>query len=445
MNQAADVAVRSPQSAPTLIRPRAALLHVRLSVYLACTVLALLVNYLLGKEMAWDTLNYHMYAGLSAVHDRLNLDYFAAGPQSYVNPYAYVPFYILVTSGLPAVLVGSLLAAAHSVILWLTFEVALVAFPYGSDARRLKLAVCATVLAAINPVLIQQIGSSFADITTAEFGLAAWLLLATAIRTPGHWRIVLAGLLLGAATALKMTNAVHAIAATTLLLMLNRPFRAKLGCVALYVCSPHAAAFILVALPWAYRLDVKFGNPFFPLLNNVFRSPQFTTEPLRHLRFIPASIGEALWRPFAMIDPMYMVHEELMAPDPRYAVLLVVACACAIGWLWRRRAGRRGLADDGTVDQRVLAALGCGFLVAWVLWLAGSGNSRYFIPMACVCSVLVIGLLLRLLPAAPKARAYILGTCALRRHFSCHGGLSCAGTASHGAAANGLMSTFRTI
>ena len=41
-----------------------------------------------------------------------------------------------------------------------------------------------------------------------------------------------------------------------------------------------------------------FGNPFFPFLNNIFRSPEFTTEPLRHFRFIPSSVAEALWRPF---------------------------------------------------------------------------------------------------------------------------------------------------
>jgi len=55
-----------------------------------------------------------------------------------------------------------------------------------------------------------------------------------------------------------------------------------------------------------------------------------------------------------------------------------------------------------------LSALGSGFAIDWVLWLAGSGNSRYFIPMACVCSVLVVGLLWQLLPSAPKARAYVL-------------------------------------
>jgi hypothetical protein len=376
-------------------------------MYVICTVLAVAVNYVLGKEMAWDTLNYHLYAGFSAVHDRFAQDYFAAGPQSYLNPYAYVPFYALVSSGLPALLIASVLAAVHGVILWLTYELALVVFPSGSHRRRVAAAVCATALAAVNPVLIQQVGSSFADITTAELVLAGWLVLATAVRNPGIARAICAALLFGVAAALKMTNAVHAIAAAAMLLMLPRPVAVKIRFAALYAAVT-AAAFTLVAAPWAYRLEHKFGNPFFPLLNNWFRSPDFTTEPTRHMRFIPSNLAEALWRPFAMLDPAYMVHEERMAPDARYAVLLVLVVACAIRWLWKRNAGPRTAAEEPAPDVRVLTALGCSFALDWALWLGASGNSRYFIPGACVCGVLVAGFLLQLLPAAPKARRYLL-------------------------------------
>src|SRR5882762_2047227 len=90
----------------------------RVPVYAAFTVLAVALNYVLGKEMAWDTLHYHFYAGFSALNDRFEQDYFAAGIQSYFNPYAYVPFYVLVRLGLPGIAVGSVLAMAHSVVLW---------------------------------------------------------------------------------------------------------------------------------------------------------------------------------------------------------------------------------------------------------------------------------------------------------------------------------------
>jgi hypothetical protein len=393
--------------APFLALGSARTLH-RLPVYLACTVLALVINYVLGKDMAWDTLNYHLYAGFSAVNDRFAQDYFAAGPLAYVNPYAYVPFYALVASGLSALQIGSLLAVGQSVILWLTFELALAVCPSGSSLQRVSIAICAVALAAVNPVLIQQIGSSFADITTAELVVAGWALLARAISAPCAARVIFAAVMLGAATAFKLTNAVHAIAAAAILMMLSRPLTDKLRYGLAYAIAV-ALSFAIVAAPWSYRLERRFGNPFFPLLNNVFRSPEFTTEPLRHFRFIPASLAEALWRPFAMLDPVPMVHEELSAPDPRYAVLLVLVCALVIRWAWTRLAPTRvSPRVESPVDARVLAALGCGFAVDWVLWLIASGNSRYFLPMACVGGVLVIGLLFHAFFTRPKVRNYIL-------------------------------------
>ena len=60
MSLAADAPDQALRSTPALVALRRSLVLGRLPLYLACTALALLGNYLLGKEMAWDTLNYHM-------------------------------------------------------------------------------------------------------------------------------------------------------------------------------------------------------------------------------------------------------------------------------------------------------------------------------------------------------------------------------------------------
>src|SRR5882757_3951741 len=101
----------------------------RLAVYVACTIVAMVGNYLLGKDMAFDTLSYHLYAGFNAVNDRFAQDYFPAGPSSYFNPYVYVPLYYLVKSSLSSLEISSVLALAHSVMLWLTYELALTVCP----------------------------------------------------------------------------------------------------------------------------------------------------------------------------------------------------------------------------------------------------------------------------------------------------------------------------
>jgi hypothetical protein len=381
----------------------------RLPVYIACTVFALIVNYLLGKDMAWDTLSYHIYAGFNAVNDRFAQDYFAAGPQSYFNPYIHVPFYYLIKTGLSSLEISSILAIAHSVILWLTYELAVTVCPSDDPRKRLMFGLCGVVFALINPILLQQIGSTFADITTGELVLAGWLLLALAVRMPGTTPVICAGLLCGIATGLKLTNAVHAISGFAVVIMLPLTLRGRIRHGLAYGISL-GLGFVVIAAPWSYRLAGRFGNPLFPLMNNIFRSPEFTTEPLRHLRFIPATVAEALWRPFAMIDPVTMVHEEMRAPDPRYAVLFILVGVFLYRWLWKRRSpsSSQSLSRADAGSARTLAAISCGLAVDWVAWLSGSGNSRYFLPMSSVAAVVTIAILFRLFATQPKARNYVL-------------------------------------
>jgi hypothetical protein len=389
----------------------------RLAAYGACALLAVLFAWLQGQDLGFDTRHYHLYAGFSALHDRSSLDYFAAGPGAYFNPYAYAPFYSLVSAGLSPLSISCLLALAQSAILCFTYELGVCACPSREQRVRLACGAGAAALALLNPVLIHQLGSSYADITTAALVVWGWLLLARAVRDPRPALVVCAGLLLGAAAALKLTNAVHAVAAATLLIMLQRPWSGRLRYALGYAASL-TAGLALVAGPWAYRMTRQFGNPFFPVLNNVFRSPEFTTEPLRNFRFVPDSLAEALWRPFAIAQPDSMVQVEQIAPDIRYAALLVMLGAIAARWLWRRRSRHAGSTASVTAagDSRVLVALGCGLLTDWVLWLYASGNGRYFLPMASVAAVLLVALPLWQLALRPAITvlAVIIGVQAVQ-------------------------------
>ena len=389
----------------------------RWSIYLACTLAAVLISFLEGKEAAWDTLDYHLYAGFNALHDRLQQDYFAAGAQSYLNPYIYVPFYLLVISGLPALAVASILAIVHSVLLWLAFELGLLVSPSSDWAKRRLCGLASVGMVLCNPILLQQIGSDFSDILTAEMALGALLLLMAGLRDCSSAKFLCAGLLFGAATGLKLTNGLHAVCAGFALLFLSGPILARIRQVASYAAGG-VLAFAIVAGPWAYQLWRVFRNPVFPLLNNVFRSPEFITDRIVGYRFIPPTLLAALLRPFEIVNPVPMTQEEFRVPDLRYAVLCVIGIAAVattvLSAIRKRQEGNnphligsRIAADPaGQTSGRVLRAMGLVFVIDWALWLAGSGNGRYFLPMSCLAGVLIVGYLLRNLWA--KMYAYVL-------------------------------------
>jgi hypothetical protein len=378
-------------------------------VYAACTISAVVLNYVLGKEMAWDLLHYHFYSGFSALNDRFEQDYFAAGPMSYVNPYVYVPFYLLVKMGLPGLAVGSVLAVIHSVVLWLTYELACRVSPSVNRKQRFFFGFCVTVLAFMNPVLLQQIGSSFSDTITTGLVLGGWLLLVQAILRPRINFVIFAGILLGVSTALKPTNGLYALASVFLVAFLPLPFAGRIRHL-FYFGATLAVSFVLTLAPWSFRLARMFGNPMFPFLNNIFKSPEIGIGSAKHYRFIPDSVTDALLRPFAMMRSDYMVTAELVSPDVCYALLLLVFLVSVIAWIWRRsrHTAIPPVSPASKSTARALTALGLGFSFSWIVWLDNSGNSRYFLPMASVAAVLALALLFRLLANHTAGRNGIL-------------------------------------
>jgi hypothetical protein len=145
-------------------------------------------------------------------------------------------------------------------------------------------------------------------------------------------------------------------------------------------------------------------------LNGIFRSPEFTSEPLRSYRFVPEGVFEALWRPFAIMNPVPMVQEEASALDLRYAVLLFLVAVMTVRWSRRTPVGaQRPLDAEWRESSRVLTALGLGLTVDWALWLAASGNGRYILPMASVAAVIIVALIFRMFATQPRIRNYALG------------------------------------
>lgn len=298
---------------------------------------------LAGKDLNWDLLHYHLYLPYALFGARLSLDYFAAGPQSYLNPLGYVPFYLAVSSGLHSVVVSMLFAAAHGMSIAFLY---LIARDLG--AQRF-LAILAAALGAASAVFLATVGTSFLDPLLAVPMLAAiWLLVRAPAR--GGW----AGVLFGIAAALKYSNAFFALAA----LVLIRDRRTLLA----YIAGG-AAAVALLALPWMVVLYREFGNPVFPHLNSIFRSPDFPAISLGAERFAPRDLGAALAFPFQLASPEFMTYAEIAAPDLRFSVLMLALVALAIAAARRRH----------VPDVRFLAF----FLIAMGVWIATSGNGRY--------------------------------------------------------------------
>jgi hypothetical protein len=364
----------------------------RAPVFLVPAVVCALWTLAAGKDVNWDLLNYHYYVAYELLGGRLQQDFFAASAQSYLNPIGYVPFYLL-ASGWHSVLASLSLAALHSLSIALLYLLAWRLFAHLPSRDRRVLSLLAAALGAASAVFWPTVGSSFLDPLLAVPMLAGLLLLVDTRRP------ALAGALFGAASALKYSNAIFALAALPLAFAGPRAARLRGG---LAYLGGAALAFGVLAGPWLVLLAREFGNPVFPLMNAWFQSPYAPPMNLMSDRFTPRELTGALAFPLRVATLDTSLYSETLAPDLRFAALGALAIALAALAPWRRGA----LGRFGAAEWRVFAFFGA----ALTLWLATSANGRYGLVVLLLAGLCLARAAERLLPlgAARAALAVLL-------------------------------------
>lgn len=125
------------------------------------------------------------------------------------------------------------------------------------------------------------------------------------------------------------------------------------------------------------------------------------------IRFLPDTWRDAVFRPLAMASPDGGVYVEIIAPDFRF----VFALALTLGWLLFARGTQRRMAAP-----LVLLAFTA---LAFVPWLATTGNGRYFIAILLLAGPLCIGLL-QLIPVSRGLRLTMAATMILCQVYLVH-------------------------
>lgn len=361
---------------------------------LACLWLPLLLGLAalaLGQDSNWDLRNYHLYNPYAWLHGRLHTDLAPAGMQSYFNPLLDV-FQIGLLRALPAPLAGFLLGWLHGLNAVLLIGIGRRVLPADSPPRRVIGLAVAGVLAA---VFLSELGNTMGDNLTAPLVLGA-LLLALGPGGPRRW--LAAGVLVGLATGLKLTNAVYAVGLAATLLVLPSRGERRLAPV-LLVGLGGLAGLLLTTGYWFWHLWQAFGNPLFPQFGALLPNPLAASGGVADLRFLPRGLGERLaWPLVFTLDP------SRIGDSPVRQIAWPVLYALFLGWpavaAWRRRRG----AAPPPLDEpaRRLA----GFVaISFVVWMSVFSIHRYLVPIEMLAPLLCWLLLRHLLPARWSGRA----------------------------------------
>ena len=302
-----------------------------------------------GAEADWDLRNYHLYDGFALLRGLLGRDIAPAQLQSFYAPLLDL-LHALALAALNRhpVLLGAVLALPQGLAAFLAFRL----------ARRLGLnagpAAAAALIGVTGAAGTSCFASAMSEMLPASALLGA-ILLAEA-ETAGF-----AGLLAGAAVGMKLTAAPFAVG---IALVAARRGRFGLGAV--------AGAAASAGWWWAW-LAWRYGDPVFPIYNQVFHSPWIAAVPFTDARFYPHGVWAALSRPLRWALWAAPLGSELKLRDPRLALGLLGLA----GLLARRH----------PLAPRLAAVWGVGY----ALWAALFGIERYLVTLEVLSGPLLLG------------------------------------------------------
>jgi hypothetical protein len=358
-----------------------------------------LVSVALGPDDNWDLLYYHLYAPYAYLHHRYLWDIGPAQSQGFFNPVADFLFYGLVASplnGAPRV-VAFLMGAAHGINAVLLFAIAAHVLAPLARGERTALALAALTMGVTGAGFVSLLGTTTNDLINAIFVLASLLVLlkvgaANASQRGFAW----AGLWAGTALGLKYTAAVFVPGLGLLALMAAWRRRSVIGLLAFAAAA--LVGIIAVAGHHLLTLRRDFGNPVFPFLNDVFRSPWYEPQSIRDTRFIPHDPWQLIAYPFRWAQTNIYVVTEMPFRDWRGAIAYVAMLAAAAAYLVARV--RRQPQPSPTRGFGLV----CLFIgVSYVCWALAFGIYRYAVVLEMLTGVAAVGALARLI-ANSRAR-----------------------------------------
>ncbi|MCC6946129.1 MAG: hypothetical protein IT539_00035 [Bradyrhizobiaceae bacterium] len=373
---------------------RALLAASRIWIFLLPILAAGALSIALGPDNSWDLRYYHLYAPYAFLHGRYLYDVGPAQWQGFLNPVADLLFYGLISSKLndaPRV-VAFIMGAVHGINAVLVLAIAMHVLRPLQRLERWTLGVCALLFGVSGAGFISLLGTTSNDLIASTFVLGALLGVLKAAGREGDGQsrasLLWPGMLAGAGLGLKYTSAsfIPGLALIALIVAVRRRRAVDF----LAFGAGGAIAFLVFAGPHLLTLWQDFGNPVFPLFNNIFQSPYYEPESIRDARFLPRDLWQLFTYPFYWTTIQTYIVAELPFRDWRgamaYIAIAVSAATFAAIFLFDRRSP-----DHPPATTRGFPLVVLFVVVSYFAWAIGFGIYRYAVVLEMLTGVVIMG------------------------------------------------------
>jgi hypothetical protein len=329
----------------------------------------------------YDLRNYHFYGPFALLHGRMGFDIAPAQLQGFYPPTLDLPFYVLSRLVHRVWLMNAVLALPHCLAVVLAFLIARRLLG-ARDLAATALAALVTLIGATGAGMLPTLATTMSDALPVACILGAVLTLMTDQAWAGR-RVVLAGLLCGAAAGLKLTEIGAGVAVGSAIVLAGGgtlTVRLRRGII-------YAAGALLGAAAlggwWWWRIYALTGDPVFPHFNAVFHSALIPPIDITDTRFLPKTWLESAIYPLFWAADRFSGVSELPVRDPRIAIAAIGCVFIAIR-LWRHPA-------------RTPFMLVVFFAVTYALWERQFSIFRYLSALELLSGAMMLCAVLPLL------------------------------------------------
>jgi hypothetical protein len=362
-----------------------------------------LLSLLIGKKTGWDFYNYHWYNPYAFLHDRFDFDIAVGHHATYYNPLSDLPLYWIASLG-PSWLGGLFSGAMAGVVVSLIGVLAYQVLSVEQKKYRTATAALIAIASIFGAGAFQEIGDPANDIPAAIGVVAALILIVRVYGRVGNGSFDMgersrsettlfigAGLLVGAAVALKLTIAVYAVGiAGALAIIGNRQASRSPSMVALafhhlsrsiWFSLGVVLGLLIVGGSWMHTLWSYSGNPVFPYFNDLVQSPLLAPESHRDLNFRPHGFFNQLLFPFHFTINSRVASESVFRDAHILALYLLLPITAIL--------------RIAVVGSKPVLSLATKFLfafaaIAYLAWMTVFGIYRYLIPLEMLASLLIV-------------------------------------------------------
>lgn len=361
------------------------------AVALFFAVLFQAIGALLGQDAGWDQANYHLSSVHAWLHGRPWADFAVSQQQSWFNPAAELPAWLIVTHlpARPATMALALLPLGNAMALWAL--VRRFVFP-GPGLRAAILGLACTFVGVVGTVHLVVVATTMAEAWTPALVLCAFYALLAALDAPPPAqvrRLAIAGLLLGFVAGLKPTNAPFVIGAVLTLALFRSRLAAGLAPLLAFAAGG-TAGFAVGGGWWMVALWREYGDPAFPMFSKGDNA-WIGADAVSHQYFLRQHWWQLFTDPFrlAVGDHSTQLSTVMPVRDARYLVGFYAALVVLTNALRLRITGHW---PDRPVPE-VAAAL---FATCYVTWVAAFNVDRYVLPLELFAPAMAALMLQRL-------------------------------------------------